>query len=401
MKKIFFVSLCILFVFQLAGQTEKGMWLLGGQVFSSNSFSTDKRTKTENHIHYINSEVGYFLTKKHLVGTKLFFHFRDRKMINSASQQFDKSLEFNSALSGFYRFYPLADKRLGFFGEMQFSILGASQNVNTFYNQFRAQVGFGGYFFLRKDLAFEMNFAKPFYQTSGLSDIPKIVTNFSIIRNFKSNTKTQLPRLEDSYLFVRNFYYGLGFQREIPISARSLRSGTNFSVNTGFFLGSRWLIDLQYSVRDFASLTRSHIFIDLQLESAFFIRLNEKGTYLRPSTTFRFENQGRIPSNNPDLRGFRKLGYIGKLELTQFLGDQTIIGGGANIVWTTFGPAVAHFRINAALRLSYFINENFAVEYKGNFYLNDRLINRTDNDVILNLTNVNAEVKIRHFFFQK
>ena len=401
MKILLLLSLCFFSFIQLNGQTEKGMWLMGGKVFSSSTLSTEKLTNSENHILFIQSETGYFLNKKNLIGAKMLILFNDRKRVNLATQQFEKNLNYSSELASFYRFYPFSNKRLGIFGEMQFSLLGNSRNINVFYNQFRAQIGAGGYFFFRRNLAFEMSFSKPFYQTEGLSIAPKLLVNFSIIRNFNRPIKTQLPRLEDTYLFVRNFYYGFGIQRSFTQSPTSLSSGLQFSINTGFFVSSHWLIDVEYSVQNFAVSTASNIFTDLRLESAFFIRLNEKGTYLRPSATFRLENNGRVSTTNPDLFRLKSLGYIGKIELTQFLGDQVIIGGGGKLSWTKFGPLADHLQFSASLNLTYFINEDFAIEYKGAYYINDKFINRTEDPLFVNVTNVNAELKIRHFFFQK
>ena len=405
MKKLLLLSLSIIYCFQLCAQTEKGMWLMNGKVFSSSSLSTNDRTNEENHFFFVQSEIGFFLNKKNLIGTKLSFQLNDNKEINLFTQELEKNLDYSSELSSFYRFYPLPNKRLGFFSEMQFSLLGDSRNISGFYKQFRAQIGAGAYFFLRRNLAFEMSFSKPFYQTTGLNSRPSLIANFSLIRNFKRPVKTQLPKLEDTYLFVRNFYYGLGIQRSFNQSSLnqfpSPNSGLQFSINTGFFLSSHWLIDLQYSLQDFNLGTPSNIFTDFRLESAFFIPLNNKGTYLRPSATLRLENKGRISSRNSDLLGFRKLAYIGNLEITQFFGDQVIIGGGGSMVFTTFGPKVEHFLFNANLRLTYFVTKDFAIEYKGAYYINDSLNNRTGDDLILDLTNVNAELKIRHFFFQE
>jgi hypothetical protein len=404
MKKSITFFLFFIIYSLLSAQTEKGMWMMNGKIFSNSSISTDKQTNSESHLHYIKADIGYFMNKKNLIGTRLLFHFHDRNRRNFLSQRIENIFEFTSELSSFYRYYPFPDKKLGFFGEGQASLLGNSLNINAFYGQFRTQIGAGAYIFFRPSLAMELSFSKPFYQTAGLTEMPKLVANFSITRNFKGPQRTQLPKLEDTYLFVRNFYYGLGYQRNYKESqsGSSIRTGSQFLVNAGFFVSSNWLIDLEYSIYDYASAIRRNIFIDLRLESAFFIRLNGRGTYLRPSASFKLENNGRFRhNNNPDLFGFRKNSYIGNLELTQFLGDQVIIGGGGTFGYTKYGPEVDYLQFNASLRLSYFVTKDFAIEYKGSFYIHDKLINRTGNDVILDLTNVNAEVKIRHFFFQK
>lgn len=400
MKKIFLLNLCLIYTLQLWSQTEKGMWLMDGKLFSNSTLSTDSRTNEENNFVLIDSEIGLFVNRKNLIGTKLSFQFNYNKGKNLFSQQLETNVDFTSELATFYRFYPFPDKKFGVFGEMQFSLLGNSQNANAFYNQFRAEIGAGAYVFFRKNLAFELSLSKPFIQTEGLNPLQKLTVNFGLVRNFKRPTKTQLPRLEDNYLFVRNFYYGLGVQRSFQQLSFPARSNSKFSINAGLFIGSHWLIEAEYFSQNL-NLNRLNKFSELQLSSIFFIKLNKKGTYLRPSASFKLENNGIISRTNSVLLGFREYAYIGKIELAQFLGDQTIIRGGGTFILTNFGPQVDHFQFNVSLGLTYFVNEDFAIEYTGGYFIKDKLVNRTGENLILELSNVNAELKIKHFLFQK
>ncbi|MGK0365377.1 MAG: hypothetical protein ACI85O_002443 [Saprospiraceae bacterium] len=396
MKKVLFLSIYLFLLNQLIGQTEKGMLLLGGKVFSNSSLSTNSRTNETNHFISAQSEVGVFLSKRNLLGTRLSFQLNDNKKKNVNTQEVEENLDYQTEISNFYRFYPMPNKRFGLFGETQLTLIGNSQNTDAFHGQFKAQIGAGVYLFMTRNLAFEMSFLTPLYYTQGLDNPPKLIANFSLIRNFKRPVQTLLPKLEDTYLFVRNFYYGLGIRRSsdnIPLN--------QISVNTGFFISSHWLIDVNYSFEDFDKGFRSNSFGDLRIESAFFIRLNQKGTYLRPSVSFKLETGDRLRIANPSLAGFQKFAYIGNLEVAKFIGDQLIFGGGGSIVMTRFDIKANHIQFNGNIRLTYFINKDFAIELKGAYYINDSFVNNTPDPLILELTQVNTELKIRHFFFQK
>lgn len=401
MKKILLLSLCLLYSFYSSAQTEKGMLLMNGKVFSNSALSTNGRTNETNHFLSAQTEAGLFLNKRNLVGARLSFQLNDNHRKNLFTLEVEDNLDLLSELSSFYRFYPFPNRRLGLFGEMQLSILGDSQNTTVFYNQFKAQVGAGAYFFLRENLAFELSFAKPFYHSDGLFNAPNIVANIGLLGTFKRPVKTRLPRLEDTYLFVRNFYYGFGIQRSFnPIGQRNAQR-LQVSLNAGFFFTSNWLVDFSYSFEDFGQDNGVDSFGDLRLESAFFIRLNKKGTYLRPSAGFKLETGSRIDRANPNLIGFQKSTYTGHLEIAQFIGDQLIFGGGTSLVMTRYDVLANHFQFNATVRLTYFVNQDFAFELIGNYYINDIFVNRTNVDLILELTSVNAELKVRHLLFQK
>jgi len=377
------------------------MLLLGGSIFSNSTLSTNTRTNEENKSLNVETEVGLFLTKRNLIGTRISFQSNYSRGINIFTGIEEQNFDYLSELSSFYRFYPIPKKRLGIFGEMQLTLIGNSQTPDSFYKEFKAQIGTGAYVFLTDNLAFEMSISSLlFHQTSINNEPPKLIANFSLLRNFKGPRKTRLPKLEDTYLFVRNLYYGLGVMRsfnDLPTNIPRNR----ISLNSGFFIGSHWLLDVNYTFEDFRQFFSNDSFSELRLESAFFIRLNQKATYLRPSLSFKLEGGSRIRRANPDLAGFRKFAYIYNLEVAQFFGDQLIFGGGASMVMTRFDVRANHFQFNTNLRLTYFVTKDFAVEATGAFFLFDKFVNRTTGDLNLTLSSVNSEIKIRHFLFQK
>ena len=399
MKKILLLKLCLLSVFQLLGQTEKGMWLMSGNLFSYGTSSIDRNINAEGLLLNAQSEAGLFLSKRNLVGVRATLLLDKNRVLNPFTNLQEEDLDVFSELSGFYRFYPIPKRRIGCFGELQFSMVGSSLGVESFFEHYKVQFGAGAYFFMTKNLAFEMSLSKPLHQSAGLQNTPDLLVNFSLLRNFKRLPKTRLPRLEDNYLFVRNLYYGLGIARQYK--GFTTVPSTQTSLNLGFFLGSHWLFDINYSFEDFGRQFRSNTFGVLNLESAFFIKLNKKGTYLRPAVGFNVEDGSRILRANPDLSGFNKFAYIGSLEIAQFYGDQIIFGGGASMIMTRFGLLADHFQFNANARLTYFITKDFALEYKGAFAVTDNFVNKTNRDLRLTLSRVHAEFKIRHFLFQQ
>lgn len=401
MKKIFILNLYVMLTIQLIGQTEKGMWLVGGSFLSHSATSTINATIDEDKILSIESETGLFLNKKNLVGVRTLFQFENRTGRSIFTGNFEENPIYQVEFSSFYRLYPFPEKKLGVFGELQGTIIGQSNNSSNFFNQFKTHIGAGAYFFIRKNLAFEMSLSRQFYSSIVQNGKSELIVNFSLLRNFKRPAKTYLPRLEDAYLFVRNFYYGLGIQRhynQVPFSAKPQYK---ISVNTGIFIGSRWLLDIEYAFEDFNSSRSPRSFGEFRLESSFFVPLNKKGTYLRPSVGYRLETGLSLRRANPDLEfGDSKFAYLGHLEIAQFVGDQFIFRGGTSFIVTKYGRIADYYLLNATLRMTYFINEDIALECVGAYYIHDKFINHTEGDLRLELTRMNAEFKIKHFFFR-
>jgi len=402
MKKIILFCFSLLFYFSMNAQLEKRMLLLDTNVFSNNLLSTNTRTNEETTFLSVRTKTGLFLNTNHLLGTRLSLRYSSNKRRSQFTNQQERNINSVSEINPFYRFYPFSKKRVGIFGEVQLGLIGNSRNPNFYFNQFKAQLGAGAYVFITKNIAFEANFLTPIFYSRGLNDPAKFLGEFGIISNFKRPKPTRLPKLEDTYLFVRNLYYGFGFQQSSNGNIRDTPR-RQLALNAGFFIGMHWLFDLSYSFEDFnfGSGISSNSFGDLRLESAFFIRLNEKGTYLRPAVSFKLETGRQIGNANPSLIGFQKSIYVNDIEVAQFIGDQLILGGGASMVLTRFDVKADHFQFNANLRMTYFLTKDFAIEYKGAFYINDKFVNNTDEQLLLTLSHINAELKIRHFLFQK
>lgn len=401
----FLYRLIIIFLFPLAlhSQNEAGMWLFGGNFFYNESNLEMPQSSQITVGLQLKNTAAYFISEQNALGIELQMNFENRKiefLNGSGGNSFER--EAVSNLTPFYRKYFFSDSKLNLFAEgaASFRLSTDRSNVRTQSLELGLSglLGAGAQLYFTKNNAIEASFRFPFFRSEILRE-EDFSIRFSLLRTFVRPNQAQLPKLEDKYLFVRNFYYGFSIISDynaVGVNSNSL------GFNIGFFLGDYWLFDLNFARSSSALTNLSLAFNRFSAESSVFIRLNERGLYLRPTlnfTTTRNNNNGAVLGS--PIFTDNQFSVGGSIEAAHFLKSRLLFGGGVFTAYQFEPQLNAVLDLAVGTRCTYFLTEDLAIEGLARFPIAHKIIDELGEEAGGRVQLILLDFKLRAFFFQE